>query len=273
MRSINARAAALAIAAACLPAISNADILISSVDAGDTPTRVLIADDIARIDAGGNSVYMLIDLRQGKMYAVDDGGKYAMDMGSPMPVRPEHGELNTATVPQPAIRFEHRGEGPVIAGFATAHYRISVDGRHCYDEFLAPAALQQPQIRRFIETMSEASHNDERRVLMQLTDPARLCEAAEDMIDDNYARIGIPLRTQDALGRVIHRVTAIDLHAPHDPVALRVPEGYDILTRAELMARTTPTVDAGAVEERRRSIERHMQEFGDSPSGPGASVH
>lgn len=280
-RFVNARALALVLAAGCSAATASADVLISSIDAGEAPTRVLIADDTARIDTGSSTVHMLIDLRAGKMYAVDEAGRYAMDMSSPMPARPEHGELDTGAVPPPAVRFERRGEGPMIAGYATEHYRVSVDGRHCYDEYLAPAALQQPAIRRFIETMSSASHNDERRVLMQLTDPSRLCDAAEDLIDDSYARLGIPLYTQDALGKVIHRVTAIDLHAPHDSAALRVPEGYEVLTRAEVMARTAPAVDAGAVEERRRRLEQHMREFGDPGAAPetdpgtdsGASVH
>ncbi|MDR2876584.1 MAG: hypothetical protein LBV36_00865 [Chromatiales bacterium] len=275
MHSINASVAAL-IALACIPTITYADVVISSVHSNDTPTRVLIASDMARIDTG-DSIYLLINLRSSKMYAIDDAGRYAMDMSSPIPTRQEHGELNTSAVPLPTVRFEPRGKGPQIAGFATEHYRVSVNGQHCFDEFLAPTALKQAPIQRFIETMSAASHNDEKRALMQLTEPTRICEAAADIIDDYYPRLGIPLRTQDTLGRVIHNITAIDLNAPHDAAALRMPEGYEMLTRAELAARATPTVDAAvaadAVDARRQKIEQHMREFGDAPAAQNTSAH
>lgn len=245
----------------------HADVLIESLGADDRPARVLISDDMARIDRSGSDVYMLLDLERRQAFAIDDAERYAMDMQSPMPKRPEHGELNLAQVPPPMIRFERGGAGPTIAGYATVHYRVTVGGQHCFDEYLAPAALDVPAIRRFIGTMSASTHDEERRVLIQLTNPERLCEAAEDLIDDHYPRLGIPLRTLDAERRVIHRVIRIDLDVEHDPALMRVPADYKVLTRGDVVARTAPAVDEADIQERQRRIEQHMQNL---PGGPAA---
>ena len=182
-----------------------------------------------------------------------------MDMQSPMPTRSEHGELNTSLVAPPLIRFERgRNAGPTIAGYATIHYRVTVGGQHCFDEYLAPATLEVPAIRRFSAAMAASTHDEERRVLLQLTAPERLCEAAEDLIDDHYPRLGIPLRTLDAQGRVIHRVTRIQLDAGHDAALMRVPADYEVLTRAEVMARMAPEVDEADIQERQRRTEQQM---------------
>lgn len=259
--------AACALAASIAPARS--DVLIESVGAEERPARVLIGEGVARIDRSGSDIHVLIDLDRGQIFAVDDAQRYVMDMQSPMPVRPEHGELNTEAVPPPAIRLERRKDGPVIAGFATVHYRVTVEGRHCFDEYLAPAALEEPAIRRFVEATSAGSRDDERRVLIQLTEPERLCEAVEDLIDDHYPRLGIPMRTLDAEARVIHRITRIVLDAPHDPALLRVPADYEVLTRTQLMERAAPPPDGDGLQERQRNIERHMRDIepGAAPGG------
>lgn len=249
------------------PCAASADVLIESRGSDGKPARVLIADTAARIDREGQGVHLLIDLGERRVLAVNDAGRYAMDMQSPMPPRSEHGDLDTETLPVPEVRIEPRGDGPAIAGLATKRYRIIVDGRHCYDEYLAPAALERASVRRFLETMAAASRNDERRVLLQLTDPERICEAAEDLIDDHYAEFGVPMRTVDSDARVVHEVARVDLGAPHDPALFSVPADYEILTRQQLMERSLPQQDERAIEERQRRIERHMREHQGGENG------
>jgi hypothetical protein len=250
-----------------MPAAVRADVLIESLGTDDRPARVLIGDAMARIDRSGSTVHVLIDLERRHAFAVDDEARYAMDMQSPMPARAEHGELDTAQVAPPLVRFERgRNAGPTIAGYATVHYRVTVGGQHCFDEYLAPATLEVPAIRRFAAAMAASTRDEERRVLLQLTEPERLCDAAEDLIDDHYPRLGIPLRTLDAQSRVIHRVTRIELDAAHDATLMRVPADYEVLTRAEVMARTAPAVDDAQIRERQQRIERHMQDLGDAPA-------
>ncbi len=248
-------------------AAARADVLIESLGADDRPARVLISDQMARIDRNGSDIHILLDLERRQAFAIDDTRRYAMDMQSPMPTRSEHGELNTAQVPPPLIRFERGRAGPTIAGYATVHYRVTVGGQHCFDEYLAPAALEVPAISRFVSTMSASTHDEERRVLIQLTAAERLCEAVEDLIDDHYPRLGIPMRTLDAQQRVIHRVTRIELDAEHDPALLRVPAEYEVLTRADVMAQSAQPIDHAEIEKRQRRIEQHMQSLpGDPPA-------
>lgn len=257
-----ARPAALALTLALsIPWAASADIVIESHGADGKPARVLIADSAARIERDGQGVHLLIEFGNGRVLAVDDAGRYAMDMRSPMPPRPEHGELDPAAVPIPEVRIEPHGDGPTIAGLATRHFRVLVDGRHCYDEYLAPAALEHAPVRRFLEAMAAVSRNDERRILLQLTDPERICEAAEDLIDDHYAELGVPMRTIDADARVVHEVARVDLRAAHDPDLFSLPEDYDILTRQQVMERSLQQQDGSSIEQRRQRIERHMREY------------
>ncbi|MDX9741695.1 MAG: hypothetical protein RBT81_11030 [Gammaproteobacteria bacterium] len=249
-------------------ATAHADAIIESVDSGLNEIRISIGKDGARIERADSSVHVLLDFDARSIHAVDTEQRYAMDMQSPASRQQEHGDFDFASVAPPALRLERMGAGPAIAGYETVHYRVLVDGRRCFDEYLAPAALDNEDIRRFIQAMAAGTHDVEQRVLIQLTEPDRLCDAVTDMIDDHYPRLGIPLRTLDARGREVHRVTRIETNAAHDAAMFRIPTGYEILTRVEVMAREAPEHDPEDLEERQRRLEQLMREHGDPASGP-----
>jgi hypothetical protein len=259
------------LAALCLPAVAtivHADTVIESVDSRLNEIRVSIGKDGARIERADSPVHVLIDFDAQSIHAVDTSQRYAMDMKSPAPSKADHGDFNFASVAPPVIRMERMGAGPAIAGFDTMHYRVLVDGRRCFDEYLAPAALDDEGIRQFIRTMAAGTNDVEQRVLIQLTEPERLCDAVTDLIDDQYPRLGIPLRTLDAKGREVHRVTRIDAGASHDPAMFRIPAGYEILTRAQVMEREAPQSDPQDIEERQQRLEQLMREHGDPAIKP-----
>lgn len=255
--------AALALALPLTAGIAHADTVIESVDAKLNEIRVSIGSDGARIERGDSPVQVLIDYKAQSIHAVDTSRRYAMDMSSPAPARHEHGDFDFASVPPPAVRMERMGAGPTIAGYETVHYRVLVEGRRCFDEYLAPAALDDDGIRQFIKVMAAGTNDAEHRVLVQLTDPERLCDAVTDLIDDHYPRLGIPLRTLDARGHEVHRVTRIDTTASHDAAMFRIPDGYEILTRAQVMEREAPPPSSDEIEERQRRLEQLMREHGD----------
>lgn len=257
---------ALTLSAVTIPA--HAGVIIESVDSGLEPIRVLAGEHAARIERGDGTVYVLLDFAAHSVHAVDVGQRYAMDMMSPAPSQQEHGGFDFTAVAPPALRLERMGPGPGIAGYETVHYRVLVDGRRCFDEYLAPAALDDAAIRRFIEAMAEGTRDHERRVLVQLTAPEALCDAVTDLIDDHYPRLGIPLRTLDAQGREVHRVTRIETGVNHDAAAFRIPPDFPILTRAQVSAREAPAHDAADLEERQRHLERLMREHGDPSMRP-----
>jgi hypothetical protein len=251
-----------------LAATAHAGALIESVDSGLSQIRVSVGSEGARIERSDSAVHVLLDFETQGIHAVDTGQRYAMDMTSPATSRLEHGEFDFTSVAPPNVRLERMGAGPQIAGYETVHYRILVDGRRCFDEYLAPAALDNKDIRRFIQTMAAGTDDPEQRVLVQLIEPDRLCDAVTDLIDDHYPRLGIPLRTLDARGREIHRVTRIETGISHDGAMFRIPEGYEILTRAQVMAREAPQHDPKDLEQRQRRLEQLMREHGDPASRP-----
>lgn len=268
MRFLRLRHATLALTLSAVTIAAHADVTIESVDSGLDTIRVMAGEHAARIERGDGTVYVLLDFAEHSVHAVDTGQRYAMDMLSPAPSQQEHGDFDFAAVAPPVLRLERMGPGPNIVGYDTVHYRVLVDGRRCFDEYLAPAALDDAAIRRFIEAMAEGTHDHERRVLVQLTDPERLCDAVTDLIDDHYPRLGIPLRTLDAQGREIHRVTRIETGVSHDAAAFRIPPDYPILSRAQVSAYEAPAHDEADLEERQRRLEQLMREHGDPSLRP-----
>jgi hypothetical protein len=235
-----------------------AGVTIESSGADGTLGRVLISGDKARVETGREDYWLLLDLRAGTILAVNDVDRIAMDMRSPIPQRSEHGNLSLDAPPLD-VRLERREGGPVIAGYRTVHYRVTVDGRHCYDEYLAPDALADDGIRRFVDAMSRGSDNAPQRVLIQLTAPERICEAADDLIDDYYPVSGIPMRTLDADGRVVQEITRIAFDEAHAPALFELPDGYPVLTRTEVMERMIhDELDLDALQRRLEEIERRM---------------
>lgn len=250
----------------CLPALAAlivpaafGDVTIESRGADGTNGRVLISGDMARVETGRRDFWLLLDLAAGSILAVNDADRIAMDMKSPIPRRIEHGDM-TANVPPLDVRLEKRGDGPEIAGFRTVHYRVTVDGAHCYDEYLAPAALDDAGVRRFVAAMSAGSDNAPQRMLIQLTAPERICEAADDLIDDHYPRAGIPMRTLDARGRLVQEIARIALDHSHDAALFHLPDGYPVLTRAEVMERMIgDELDFDDLQQRLEELERRMR--------------
>ncbi len=239
--------------------VAAADVTIESASADGTLGRVLISGDKARVETGRQDFWLLLDLAAGSILAVNDADRIAMDMRSPIPQRREHGDMKLDAPPL-GIRLERRGDGPTIAGYRTGHYRVSVEGRHCYDEYLAPDALADDGIRRFVAAMSQGSDNEAQRVLIQLTAPDRLCEAADDLIDDHYPLSGIPMRTLDADGRMVQEITRISFDGTHAPALFELPAGYPVLTRAEVMQRMVhEELDVEGLQRRLEEIERRMR--------------
>lgn len=251
------------LASAAVPA--RADVLIESVDAKGNAVRVLAAATAARIERDDSPLHVLLDFDAQTIHAVDPGQRFAMDMRSPAPERVEHGELDLSAFPPPAIGFERLGKGPRLVGFDTVQYRVLVDGQRCFDEYLAPATLDHPVLRTLLGQMARATDDAEHRILIQLMAPERLCDAAADLIDDHYPRLGMPLRTLDANGREIHRVTRIDLDASHESILFGVPPGYEVLTRAEAAAReASAPADPAEQAQRQQRLEELMRRHEDS---------
>lgn len=254
--------------AVCAPA--QGDIVIEGADAAGRTSRVTIGADMARIDGQNADLYMLLDLAARRVLAVNAHDGFAMDLASPRPQRSEHARTTAGGITEPQVRLEDAGAGPAIAGYPTRRYRIMVEGMHCRDEYLATAPLAESGIRRFIELMAAASEDRDHRILTLLTEPDRLCDIADDLIDDHYPELGIPLRSTDRDGRTTHEIVRIRLDAPAQAALLALPADYPVLTRAEVLERMDGgDLDAAEVAERQRRIQERIEEI-EGRGGPGA---
>jgi hypothetical protein len=256
-------------------AAARADIVIEGSAAGGGTSRVVIGTDKARIDTADANVHTLIDLTTRRTLAVYMRDGFAMDLGSPRQQRSEHARMAATGVAVPEVRLEDTGAGPEIAGYATRRYRVMVNDVHCGDEFLASAPLAEPAIRSFVEIMAAVSDDQDNRVLTLLTEPDRLCEVTDDLVDDQYPRLGIPLRNLDRDGRTTHEITRIRLDAPAQPALFELPADFPVLTRAQVLERMGDSdLDAAAVAEKQRRIQERMEEIEDQrretavPAGP-----
>jgi hypothetical protein len=242
-------------------AAARADIVIEGSAADGGSSRVVIGAGKARIDTADANVHTLIDLATHRTLAVYAQEHFALDLGSPRQQRSEHARLAATSIAVPEVRLEDSGAGPEIAGYPTRRYRIMINDVHCGDEFLASAPLAEPAIRSFVEIMAAASDDQDNRVLTLLTEPDRLCEVTDDLVDDHYPRLGIPMRDLDRDGRTTHEITRIRLDAPPEPALFDLPPDFPVLTRAQVLERMGDSdLDAAAVAEKQRRIQERIEE-------------
>jgi len=214
-------------------------ILIESVDDEGKQGRVLIDEGRARIDAGSLGGYMLINLEDGSAFAINHGERAILDLRSPLVTTDPHNNDHAhASTPSPAVTFKKIGKGPLIAGFQTTHYRVSINGLHCSDEYLSQQLLALPNVKRFIEVISESTGADSSTGMDVPFDVEAPCESADELVDDYYPELGIPMRTVDSNGLVSHEITRVDTEIDPPAGTFTSPPGYKKVTRSELIERS-----------------------------------
>ncbi len=255
---------------------ARAGVLITSQEADQGRSEVAISGDWARIDHDGWPIYMLIDMGNRHVYAVSPQDHQIVDLTTPPPPPSQHAAEAIAKVGQPKATVEKVGDGPVIAGYRTTRYRVSVDGHYCYDEYLALAPLEDPQIRRFVRALSLASQTEPGTALEIAIDPSRICQAADNLVDDQYSTLGIPMRTVSPDQTVIHRITAIRHIGEFEPDFFELPADYPRLSRRQAQEQAQARLDPNdpQVIAREHAIERIIEGHG-QPDGlpPPADGH
>ncbi len=243
--------------AGLLPGLAAASgVLIESVDEQGRHSTVLIQDDRARIDNAIADGYMIIDLANRQAFAVDTAQRLVMDLATPFVPRSAHAAA-ASRPPLPEVRLHELGPGPTLHGYATVRYQVSVAGRHCFDEYLAPAAAADPRIRRFLATVARLSDpTDEARHNLLFSD-ADPCDVAADTIDDRYEALGLPLRTVRADGGISHEIIRIVLDAPIETARLAWPDDYPLLSRRQVHERLARQRDGRA--ELTEALERNQR--------------
>ena len=227
-------------------------------------SMVKIEGSRVRIDSGDDSGYMLIDMKQNKVYSVNNDDHMVIDASTPV-------EINmTDAVPQgtaPATpTLTKIGNGPKIAGYATVHYKVLIGDQLCFDEYLATKPLENKDVKKFTEMMSRWS-NEQRKHGSAMFEDEDECDAAESVITDQYTKLGIPMRSVDSAGTVIHEITRIQSGTSFPSGVFQLPKEYPVITTQELMKNMQEPPDGGDMPEgdpdQLEEMQQNMQELFD----------
>jgi len=217
--------------------------VIESIDDDGKTGKVTIDNDRARIDSGALGGYILVNLSTATIYAVDHQERAILDLRSPLlSASPDNSQHVDKPHRQPSVTFKKIGKGPVISGYETVRYRVSIDGMHCFDEYLSEQLLTAPGVKRFTEVMGEATRADTESGMGLPFDPEAPCESADNLADDYYPKFGIPMKTVASNGLTTHKITRVitDFNPPVG--TFTSPPAYRQMTRAELVERAAASI-------------------------------
>ncbi len=217
-----------------LPALAHSGIRVTALEGGNNESVVAIEGDMARIDNSTQDGFILIDMKQEKIYAVSDRDKEVVDLTSPAPEPSAHAEQAIEKIGMPEVVMQPLGAGPIVSGYATDHYRVMVNDTVCYDEYLATGPLSNTALMRFVRTMALASRAEKNDFLSIAMDEKNRCRAADNLVDDQYPTLGIPMRTVAMDQQVTHQINSIDEDASFDAGFFRWPSDYPVYTRRQL---------------------------------------
>ena len=204
-----------------------AGTLIESTDESQEITRIMIEDNIIRINTEDDS-FLLINLAKNKFYAVDSKEKRIIDMSSVYSTKPK----TSGQEKKYSIQFNKQRKGPTIAGYKTDQYKLVVNGKHCSDEYLSLEAAQLKDIQQFVKATSSLAEQTPMDMGMpESTDP---CEQAETDMQAYYQKYGVPMRSINPDGKVEHEVTQLNTKMVFPMETFKLPKGYDVVTMEEM---------------------------------------
>jgi len=248
-----------------LPGAAESGIRISALEGNDDQSTVAIEGDMARIDNSAQDGFILIDMTKEKIYAVSDHDKQVVDLSSPAPEPSAHAEQAIEKVGAPEVVMQPLGAGPVVSGYSTDHYRVMVNDTVCYDEYLATTPLSNSALMRFVRTMALASRTEKNDFLSIAMDEKNRCKAADNLVDDQYPTLGIPMRTVGIDQQVTHQINSIDEDAIFKEGFFRWPEGYPVYTRRQLLELSYSRMKANdpTVVQRAQAIDTMIKQHGE----------
>ncbi len=203
--------------------------LVEGVDEEGLTHRILIQGDLARIEGGGADDYLLLDMKTQRVHAVSHAERQIIDLNMPPPTEP------TAKSRDPGVKlsFIKVGKGPDLAGHATDRYRLSAGAETCGEHYVASRTLKNPDLVRFIHAMNAYTQSQQAVLQEELADEP--CAVAEVLAEDQYAKLGLPLRVTDSAGQVLHEIQRIQAQAEFPADTFTLPADYARTTPEEMM--------------------------------------
>lgn len=220
--------------------------LIETKQADGSIEKIYIDGLKVRIESGSEPGYVLIDGGKGSMFIVSSEEKQIVDMSHLM----GQGKRESKSAYQ--IKFVNKGDGPAIAGYATKHYEIRVNGKKCADEFTSTKMPKDLGMEKAFEKIS-AMFNEPDMGMMPGMDA---CTKADEQISHLYSEYGYPMRSLDAGGNLESEVVGVKKKANMPSGGFDLPEGYQRVDMGKMM-RGTP--ETRSERGRNRSPERQQQ--------------
>jgi len=252
---------------------ANAGVVIESINKHQMHSKVSIEATRARIDSGSSEDYLLMDLASGKTYTVNHLEGVVIDHESAVATS-EHITSAIKDRMMPKVELLKQGDGPVVNDFPTVHYRVMInDSIHCSDEYLAPKATENEIVKNFVAAMARGSDGADAIIMASLFGDEQMCEAAADIVDDEYADKGLPMRSVDSQGMVTHEITSITSPVTFAIENMTLPANYELLSRAQMRERlkerakelqkqidAMPEIDMDQVIKQQREMQQRMKD-------------
>ena len=177
-----------------------------------------------RVAPEGEDQYMLMNFNDRTMHIVHPGKMQVIDMTN---IVATHNK-DEAKTDSSVYTVQHTGQGPIIAGYQTEHYTVSLDGKKCFESFTSTKAVQEMGLNHFIAGMNDMFPRE--NSMDEGTNP---CLNAENALD--YGKIGLPLRLVEENGEVIYSITLLKkgVDVPEDGFAL--PEKFMVIDYGQMV--------------------------------------
>lgn len=200
---------------------------------------VAIEGDKARMENGMEGSYSLIDLATQKIFMVDERNHRVIKMGvgeelPPLPESPRNAAKKPAEVDAKLAKI---GEGPKILDYPTVHYQLVANDVVCSDEYFSEAATQVTGLQKFINTLAAISQ-DRKEKMAQMPSPLRMrdpCMQAREKLEEDSAKLGVPMRSVDSKGRVLTEVISIEKDVKMSAEKFELPKDFKVMTEKELI--------------------------------------
>jgi hypothetical protein len=220
-------------------------------------SRIYSEGGKGRIEMSASDDFMLVDGTENTMYMVMPSQRTILDMGGTLSGEPATGSGGET-------KLTRNGNGPSIAGYETVEYVITAGDRTCQTVYGSRPAMEESGMKHILsmfQKMALQAHAMATQFGMG-NDP---CTAADTLVTQQLAEIGMPMRVKDEEGTIISEVLRIDAKATLPPDAFALPADYERQDMAQMqqqMREQMPPI---------QEMMKQMQESGDLP--PEAIEH
>lgn len=227
---VNARPFGIGLAALAvfsLAAPAPAATLIEERDS-ESVSQMWVEGGRMRAQARGEPGYMLMDLRKRTMLMVNTQRKQVVDMSATVFGRRGASAAGAGSGATGTLR--RVGDGPTIAGYATEHYVVEVDGETCEELYVSRQAFRDSG---WAELWAETGKAFKEMAAEDEGEDADPCDIADVQAADP-AKIGWPLKTVYPDGEST-TIVRIQKNAPLPPGGFEVPAGYKVISMQQMM--------------------------------------